>query len=109
MTEITHNSDWTGIRSTSKLAKPVSYRSVENRLVVKVEQSFFRGSHFKNCFFEVSDKKEPIDTYAGKQRIQVKVLWFGRKPKTTWAHITLVGNYELIYGYTGDVVNDFGV
>ncbi len=109
MTELTYNHDWSNVPDTSKVAKPISFRTVENKLVVKVEESFFRGSHFKSCYFEVADKKEPIDTYMGKQRIEVKVLWFGRKPRTSWAHITLVGNYELIYGYTGEVVNDFGL
>jgi hypothetical protein len=33
-------------------------------------------------------------------------LWFGRKPKTTWAHITLNGNWELLRNFSGTVVKN---
>ena len=99
-----YNTDWTGISNTYSKAKPNSFRKVKDVKAVLIHDGYFRGSKLKDCYFEVVQSKEPLSTFKGKQRVEVKVLWFGRKPKTTWAHITLVGKYELLPKYTGDVV-----
>lgn len=99
-----YNTDWSDVPDTHPNAIPESHRQVNNVLAVLIHEGFLRGSTFKDCYFEVADSLEPFDTYAGKTRVEVKVLWFGRKPKTTWAHVTLNGKWELIRSHSGEVV-----
>ena len=103
-----YNTDWSGVPDTHPNAKPTAHRHVEHVLAVLVHEGFFRGSIIEDCYFEVADSQEPFDTFAGKTRVEVQVLWFGRKPKTTWAHITLSGKYELLRDYRGTVVKNIG-
>lgn len=100
-----YSTDWSdGVPHTHARAKPESYRLVKNVLAVLVHEGSLRESTFKDCYFELSDSSEPFDTFNGKTRAEVKVLWFGKKPKTTWTHITLNGKWELLRNYTGKVV-----
>ena len=99
-----YNTDWSSVPDTNPNAKPTAHRQVKHVLAVLVHEGFLRGSKFNDCYFEVADSKEPFDTFAGKTRVEVQVLWFGRKPATTWAHVTLIGKYELLRNYSGEVV-----
>jgi hypothetical protein len=101
-----YNTDWTGVPNKYPIAKPISYRQVMNVRAVHIHEGYLRGATFNNCYFEVADCIDPFDTYAGKSRIEVKVLWFDRKPATTWTHITLIGNFELLDDYSGSVVEN---
>lgn len=101
-----YNTDWNSVPNTHPNAKPESYRQVKNVLAVLIHEGFLRGSTFNDCYFEVADCPQPFDTFDGKTRVEVQVLWFGRKPATTWAHITLNDKYELLRNYSGEVVNN---
>jgi hypothetical protein len=101
-----YDTNWEGVPNTYPNAKPESFRQVKNALAVLIHEGFLRGSTFRDCYFEVAESKEPFDIFDGKTRVEVKVLWFGRKPKTTWAHITLNGNWELLRNFSGTVVKN---
>jgi hypothetical protein len=103
VTEIT--TDWNSKYDTNAHAVPVEHRHVVDVLAVHVTNAHLRGSDFSG-YFEVADVPKPFDSYADKQRVQVKVGWFGMKPKTTWTHITLNGEWELIRNYSGEVVHN---
>ncbi len=103
-----YNIDWSGVPNTHPSAKPETFRQVNNVLAVLVREGYLRGSTLRDCYFEVADCQEPFDTFAGKTRVEVQVLWFGRKPATTWTHITLTGKYELLRNYNGEVVANIG-
>ena len=105
-TEIT--TEWNSKYDTNPYAKPVELRYVVDVLAVRVTNAHLRGSDISG-FFEVADVPKPFDSYADKPRVQVKVGWFGMKPKTTWAHITLNGEWELVRRYSGEVVHNLGV
>ena len=101
-----YNTNWDDIPDTHKHAVPKTFRTVKNVLAVHIQEGALRGSELINCFFEVANNEATFDTFDGKRRIEVKVLWFGRKPKTTWAHITLKGKWELKPNYSGEVVEN---
>ena len=100
--------EWNEKYNTNPHAQPVELRSVVDVLAVHVTDAHLRGSDFSG-YFEVADVPKPFDSYADKQRVQVKVGWFGMKPKTTWAHITLNGEWELVRNYSGEVVHNLAV
>lgn len=79
---------WNQKYNTNAQAKPIEYREVERARVVLVKNAHLRGSDFGGIF-ELAETQDPFDIFDGKQRAEVKVGWFGMKPKTTWSHITL--------------------
>lgn len=103
VTEIT--TEWDEKFNKNASAQPVEHRYVVDVLAVRVQKAHLRGSDFDGVL-EVADVPKPFDSYADKPRVQVKVGWFGMKPKTTWAHITLNGEWELIRNYSGEVVHN---
>jgi len=104
LTEIT--TEWNHKYDTHPSAKPdVQLRQVVDVLAIRITNGHLRGSDFDGVF-EVAETSDPFDVFAGKQRVEVKVGWFGMKPKTTWSHITLNGEWELIRNYSGKVVHN---
>ena len=106
VTEIT--SEWDDKYNRNENAQPVEYRHVVDVLAVRVQSAHLRGSDFSGVF-EVAEVPKPFDVFDGKHRIQVKVGWFGMKPKTTWAHVILNGEWELIRNYSGQVVHNLAM
>ena len=106
VTEIT--TEWDDKYNKHPSAQPIEHRYVVDVLAVRVQKAHLRGSDFDGVF-EVADVPKPFDSYADKPRVQVKVGWFGMKPKTTWAHITLNGEWELVRNYSGEVVHNLAV
>ena len=100
------NTDWEGIPHTSPNASPVEMRRVVDVLAIRIRNGHLRGSDIKEGVFELADVAQPFDVFDGKTRVEVKVCWFERKPKTTWAHITLNGEWELLRNYSGNVVDN---
>ena len=99
-----YKTDWTGVPHTAKTAKVVRERHVENSKVIRVDNAYIRGSTVSGYFKLASEAV--VKTYAGKRRIEVECLWFGRKPATSWMNITLLSEPEFINGYTGKVALD---
>jgi hypothetical protein len=99
------STDWTGAPTTYGAAAVKEHKSVSNASVVKLSKAFIRGSEITNGVFLLADGAE-VRSYAGRQRIEVQCLWFGRKPKTTWMNITLLCAPKFDSSYTGDVAWD---
>lgn len=95
------NTDWAGIPTTSTTAKPKA-KVVKNARVVVLKKAFIRGSEVSGTFLLAEGAE--VKTYAGRQRIEVQCLWFGRKPKTTWMNITLLSEPVFKNNYIGEVV-----
>jgi hypothetical protein len=98
---------WNQKYNTNTEARPIEYRTVRNARVVRVSNAHLRGSNFGGVF-ELADTQDPSDFFDGQERAEVKVGWFGMKPKTTWSHITLGDEWELIENYSGKVVHNLG-
>lgn len=98
------NTDWTGIPTTSLAAKPSEFKPVKNARVVIVKKAFIRGSEVSGTFLLAEGAE--VKTYAGRRRIEVQCLWFGRKPKTTWMNVTLLSEPQFDNKYSGPIVTN---
>ncbi len=97
--------DWDEIPDTHRNAAPTSERYVLDSPCIRIVNGRLRGSMVSGVC-ELANVPSPFDEYSGNQRVQVKVGWFGARPKTTWAHITLGVDWELLPNFTGDVVHN---
>lgn len=100
------NSDWTGIPMTSKTATPKKAMPVKDARVVYLKKASIRGSEVGGTFLLAEGAE--VQTYAGRRRIEVQCLWFNRKPKTTWMHLTLLSEPMFKNNFTGEVVSNIG-
>ena len=100
---MTPNTDWTGIPHTCYTAEP-RYKTVSNAKVVTLSKAFIRGSEVSGTF--VLADGAVVRTYAGRQRIEVQCLWFGRKPPSTWMNVTLRSKPVFNNNFDGKVVYD---
>ena len=98
---MTPNTDWTGLPHTCPTAEP-RYKTVSNAKVVTLSKAFIRGSEVSGTF--VLADGAVVRTYAGRQRIEVQCLWFGRKPPSTWMNITLRSKPVFNDNFAGEVV-----
>jgi hypothetical protein len=107
LTEIT--TEWNHKYDTHTSAKPEpgQERRAEHVLAIRITNGHLRGSDFDGVF-ELANVQQPFDNHGknGQLRVEVKVGWFGMKPKTTWSHITLNGPWELIPNYSRMVVHN---
>lgn len=98
--------EWNDRYNTCESAQPESAtRHVLDVLAVRIVNGYLRGSTFDGVF-EVADVPQPFSLHSGVIRVEVKVGWFGMKPKTSWSHITLSGEWQLIKNYSGKVVHN---
>lgn len=97
--------DWDEIPDTHRNASPTSLRYVLDSPCVRIVNGRLRGSMVSGVF-ELANVPSPFDEHSGNRRVQVKVGWFGARPRTTWAHITLGDEWELLPNFTGDVVHN---
>jgi len=98
------STDWTGVPMTYPYATVRELKQVSNASVVKLSKAFIRGSEVSGTFL-LADGAE-VRSYAGRQRIEVQCLWFGKKPKTTWMNITLLCAPKFDSSYSGEVAWD---
>lgn len=98
--------DWSGIVHTDAKASPRAWREVHASLCVKVEGARIRGAEVAGVF-EIAEHPMPIKLRKdGLPRAHVKCLWHGRKPPSSWMHITMAGKWHLLRSYSGQVVAD---
>lgn len=99
--------EWNHKYDTHSSAKPEpgQERRVVDVLAIRITNGHLRGSNFDGVF-ELANVQQPFDVVDSKHRVQVKVGWFGMKPKKSWSHITLNGEWELIRNYSGKVVHN---
>ena len=99
-----YNTDWRDIPQQSKTATVIRSRFVEDASVIYTDKAFIRGSTVSG-FFKVAHGAE-VKVRAGKRRIEVECLWFGRKPRSTWMNLTLLSEPKFLHGYSGNVALD---
>ena len=103
-----YNTDWTGIPHTDKNAHPIEHEQVKKARAIYVTKASIRSAIVEKRYFEIADVAEPYSTFNSKQRVEVRCLWYKRKPKVTWMHLTLVGEHREEPEYTGNVVRNIG-
>lgn len=99
---------WTpGTPHTDAAAQVQRHRPVNNVDVIEV-----RGATYRNCqpvtgIFELVDSSRDPQTWRGSLRAEVYCAWHGVKPPTCFPNIKVnVGQFKIIRGYTGDVIDN---
>ena len=99
--------DWDDIPNTHRNAQILEDDyPVRNARVIHLSRASIRCTEVSGTFLLAPDAG--MQTYAGKQRIEVQCLWFGRKPPTSWMHITVLSSPQYEDNYTGKVVWNIG-
>ena len=98
----TINTDWDGIPHVDKNAAIRTHRKVTGVLALRVVDASIRDAVVTDIF-ELAEVPKPLDISNGKLKAEVKCLWYERKPSTTWMHLTLSHEWEIIKNFTGNV------
>lgn len=99
------NTDWENIPHTNPNAKVKSHRRAVDVLAIRVKSASIRNADVSDVF-EVADIPQPFSIFNGVLRAEVKCLWCDRKPHSSWAHLTLGNQWELIRNYSGEVADN---
>jgi hypothetical protein len=94
---------WEGAPNTNERASISEIRKVKGRLAIEVTKAHIRKARVSGMF-EVADTGMPFRIKKGELTVEVICLWHGKKPKSTWTHLTLGKKYELVANYSGEVV-----
>lgn len=99
--------NWDGVPHTHKKATVVEHRTPTKAVhAVEIANGMFRGSPISGVFELAEATTDLRITKTGKQTIEVKLGWFGAKPLTCWANVTVIGRYKIHSNYTGLLVHN---
>ena len=101
------STNWDGVRNTNPNASVNRTRKTLDTLAIRVASAELRSSTLSDIF-EVADIPQPFSLVDGKLKVEVKCLWYDRKPPTSWAHLTLGDQWELVRNYSGEVADNIG-
>lgn len=99
------NTDWENIPHTSTNANVKSYRRAVDTLAIRVKSASIRNAEVSGVF-ELADIPQPFSVLNGVLRVEVKCLWYERKPPSSWTHLQLIDSWELIRNYSGEVADN---
>jgi hypothetical protein len=97
------NTDWSDVVFTDRRARVVAYEQAEGMRAVRISQGTIRSAPVADVFELAESSTQPKETPGGKLRVEVKCLWYGRKPPNSWMHITILGTAEVLENYSGPV------
>jgi hypothetical protein len=101
--------DWTGIPGQNAKAIKIGHKNPSvGRRVIHVTNARIRNAVVTG-HFQVADVLKPNNTFAGKQRIQVECLWYGKKPPTSWMNLTIdAAGCVDVPNFAGEVISNIG-
>jgi len=102
------NTNWENTPNINDKAGINEIRKVKDKLVLEVTNAHIRKAKVSGVF-EVADTEMPFRIKKGELTVEVICLWHGKKPKTTWTHLTLGKKYKLIASHTGGVTANIGM
>ncbi len=104
VTRITTN--WDGIPHTDNTANIVELRQVAGVRVVRIDDGSFRNASMSG-FFELASPDTQLKVYRnGTRKIEVKLGWYGVKPPTSWAKVTILGTHQIFENFVGTVFHN---
>jgi hypothetical protein len=103
-TRITTN--WDGIPHTRSTANLVELRKVTGARVVRIDTGSFRSASVSGYFELASPETRVKVDKNGTRTIEVKLGWFGAKPPTSWASVTILGTHTILDNFTGTVFHN---
>ena len=99
------STDWDNIPQTNPNAVVKSHRRVLDTLAIRVKSASIRNAEVSGVF-ELADIPQPFSIFNGVLRVEVKCLWYERKPPSSWTYFQLLDNWELIHNYSGEVADN---
>ena len=99
------NTDWIGVPHTDKNATIKRHRKVLDVLAIRVFNASIRSAVVSDVF-ELADITTPLSCSNGKIQAEVKCFWNERKPLTSWMHLSLEQEWEIIRNFTGNVADN---
>jgi len=98
--------NWEGIPHTRATANMVELRKAEAVRVVRIDNGSFRNASVSGYFELASaDTRMKVDK-SGNRTIEVKLGWFGVKPPTSWASVTILGAHKILDNFSGAVFHN---
>lgn len=98
--------NWDGIPHTRATANLVELRKVTGARVVRIDTGSFRGAPVSG-YFELASLETRLKLDKnGTRTIEVKLGWFGAKPPTSWASVTILGTHKILDNFTGTVFHN---
>jgi hypothetical protein len=98
--------NWEGIPHTRATANIVELRKVEGVRVVRIDSGSFRSAPVSGYFELASPETRLKLDKNGTRTIEVKLGWFGAKPPTSWASVTILGTHKILDNFTGTVFHN---
>ena len=103
---IAPNTDWENIPHTDPNATVISHRKIVGTLAIRIISGSIRDADVCDEVFEIADNPQPYGIHTDVLRAEVKWFWYARKPPSSWMHIKLLGDWELIHNYSGEVADN---
>lgn len=100
--------DWSNIPHTDRNASVSSYRKVNGKRVIKIEQGRYRNATLTGHFeLEDQHRKNPIKKHRGEDRVNVVITWKTKKLKRDQPLLTVSNcKFEFIDNYIGPVAKN---
>jgi hypothetical protein len=92
---------------SDEFALTENFDYVTNSLSIRIFKGSYRHAKINDKVFEIGDIEMPFDSHNGVLRVQVKCHWYKWKPKHSYIHVKLDGNWQLLSNHSGEVSRNF--
>jgi hypothetical protein len=99
------NTNFGEVRSLDTAAQPSLTIPMKGVFAIEIIGGTIRSAKVSSVF-KVAKIDKPFSVRSGRLRVCVECLWKGRKPRTTWMHITLGRAWKLKHTYDGEICVD---
>jgi hypothetical protein len=99
--------NWDGIPDTRSTANFVELRKVSHARVIRIDNGSFRKAPVSGYFELASPDAQVKVNKNGIRTIEVKLGWFGARPKKKgWANVTILNGHKFLDNFTGTVFHN---
>ena len=99
------NTNFGEVKSLDAAAKPSQTIPMKGVFAIEIIGGRIRTAKVSNVF-KIAKTDKPFSVRKGRLRVCVECLWKGRKPRTTWMHITLGRVWKIHHNYDGKICVD---
>jgi hypothetical protein len=99
------NTNFSEVKSLDPKAKPSLLMPMKEVFAVEIVKGTIRDAKVSGVF-KIAGVEKPFSVRGGRLRVCVECLWKGRKPRTTWMHITLGRVWKIHHSYDGEICVD---
>jgi len=100
-------SHWSGATNTNPKAIILDYKKFDGELAIEVKNASIRQAKVSGVF-QIANTENPFTLVKGELKVEVVCFWDGKKPKTTWTHLSIKNKYKLLTCHEGQVVSNIG-